>query len=269
MSPIFANALLLFQADNDSHEFYHLTFDHRQEDLMYRCLATPANLGVDWWNYALREDSHIGLSCTWRGIECEDGKIVGLALTYNAYAPFQVRISLLPQTIKFLHFEYAQVFDFSLRDLPRNLRSVFMQDGGVGTKLFTFAANEDCTFDSALLPRKLETADMRFGNTPTLRTVLLRDLPRSLLYVHISNGHNLNCVLVDNSGLPDGLDVFHVHGKRNAVQVSTFDDTDADKRIDVSEKIPWCRSANHFERYGNISNQIRREIGLLNDGNIL
>ena len=231
-----------------------------QEQCMKDSLATPANAGVGWWTDALRADSILDESCTWRFVQCRSSTVVGLILPWRPNNAFEVTMDLLPQSMEFLHLEFASVLHFSIRDLPQDLKYLYMTHSGIKQRN-TYKVNRDGVLDTALLPRNLESASLRFG-TPTYKIVLLQDLPQSLNYIFISNEHHINYVLVDNSGIPDSLKTFHVHRARDKVRVREVDDAGVDKRVDVSVSIAVSHNTKYYDEYRNLSVQIAREIGV-------
>ena len=231
-----------------------------QEQCMKDSLATPANAGVGWWTDALRADSILDESCTWRFVQCRHATVVGLVLPWRPNDAFEVTMDLLPQSMEFLHLEFASVLHFSIRGLPRDLKYLYMTHSGRKQRN-TYKVNRDCVLDTALLPRNLESASLRFG-TPTYKTVLMRDLPHSLEYIFISNEHHINYVLVDNSGIQDSLKTFHVHRARDKVRVLILDGADIDERVVVSVSIAVSHNTKYYDEYRNLSVQIAREIGV-------
>ena len=243
-----------------------------QQKCMKDSLASPANVAAGWWTEVLDEESSPDESCTWRYVYCLDGTVVGLEIPWKRVNrdAFEIIVGLLPQTMQFLHLAFASVLQFSLRDLARDLKHLYIQAEERAyeeeRQTFTYKPNEDGIFDTSLLPRNLRRALMRF-RTPMFKTVLLRDLPNTLEYVHFDNKYYIESVLVTNPDIPKGLKEFFVYESCrhpsfdklffDKVRVQSMKSDAVDERIDVSipEFVP--RNREYDEYFWYLRDQVR------------
>ena len=224
-----------------------------------------SNLSVQYvQSYLLRANSWQNNCCTWRGVECVEGKVTAFVLTYTETGRnLDFRIGFLPHTTKFVHIAAAYLVDFDVRDIPRECRYVFIRNAE--KKCITHRNLDTETFDAVDLPPQVEEFHIALMG-PVWNRVVIRDLPQTLRFLYISNDTTIEYALIDSKNLPAQLVrivVNHCRFRKKA-KLYSMDGGKIDQRIRATNMNDTLRyntaDYSFYEKYNAVVDSINRDI---------
>ena len=239
-----------------------------QRALMCSAVATQQNIQIGWWKYALEPQSTRADVCSWRCVECESGILTSLTLkSMGSRSTFCATIEYLPQTIRFLHLICVNLERFSLRDLPRDLRYVAVSRAQVRNGLQPSMNDpRGNILNMADLPPFVEEVYFAF-TLPSCRTVCIHELPQALRLLYVAVGMSVRYAVVDNGGLPAGLQLVKIYSSSRAKKavLRSADSAPVDKRVrslNLNSKESFAmRDLTYSAKHDAICRRIFTEVG--------
>ena len=229
-----------------------------QQVSMERALLTDQNTHDDIMAHFIGVGSREEDCCSWRGVECIDGTLSALVLTYQlpkgySPVPWEVTLAWLPHSLEFIHMDAVKFTDtLAIEDLPRGLRYLRMHKMQPSTRA------KFNTLNFAALPQRIEEISLQNDGHPVYGFVDARVLPPTLTYCLINNYMFLRAIYVTSESLPACLKAFYYQGKKAKV-VST-DGQELDKRYQ-RERIFTAIPLVYKKRFEDVSMAIEAEIG--------
>ena len=177
-----------------------------QQALFMHAFVSPLNIENGWWGYSLGRHSTEDDCCSWRNVRCTDGIATSTVLSQHDFSIFNAQIHMLPPTLMYLHITAARVRRFYERELPRELRYVFLTISvynGPSESGETSHATQ--VFRTEDLPVHLEKAQI-YVYTPLFHSIVIQRVPPSLQTLLIGCNTAIEYAYVDSRCLPDVLD---------------------------------------------------------------
>ena len=229
-----------------------------QQVSMERALLTDQNTQDDIMAHFMGAGSREEDCCSWRGVECVDGTLSALVLTYQlpkryVPVPWELTLAWLPHSIEFMHMDAVKLTDtLAIEDLPRGLRYLRMHKMQPSTRA------KLNTLNFAALPQRIEEISLQNDAQPVYGFVDARVLPETLTYCLLQNFTFLRAIYVTSASLPPGLKGFYYRGKSTKV-VST-DGLSLDKRIQHRRSYSTIPLV-YAKRFEDVSMAIEADIG--------
>ena len=237
-----------------------LTARQAQQTSMEQALFSETNVGQGLERVFFRSPGGRHHCCQWRGVECTAGKVTTFVLCQRGYSRYSVRLPWLPHTLEFLHMDGFHLDDaFSVEQLPRSLRSCFLQNIGFLGDGFDHC-RPSAVVNFANLPQNLEEFYVH-SYRDLFGTLYISHMP-PMMHVCVIATSSLRSVVAQNSGLSECLEIFHASRLRigklpKGIQAHCIDEKHVDERLRVSDQRP---SPNKCLRLGWHAREIGGEV---------
>ena len=184
-------------------------------------------------------------SCTWKGIECEDGAIKSVLFDRDMHnkpykTKFIVNIHWLPSTIEYVHIRNMSLLnDWRPERLPRQLRYLFLSQCGYqilySDEVGQAGRDSTARMNLQALPAGLE--ELYIVGSWRQSSLAIGLLPEGLRRLHIS-GWSLKHAYIQYEVLPESLQgasfVSNMH--RNDLKVHAVGRQKRDDRVYINQK---------------------------------
>ena len=149
-------------------------------------------------------------ACTWTNVECEGSTVVKIDWYERQGSNDSIDIQCIPPRVRNVAIRYAEVSSrFFAAALPRELLTLSLVSIGLSGSVDIYA-----------LPRKLTAVSLKDNRLQG--TVVLKDLPPNMQLLYLQD-NIFKCVIVENSALPDSLELVQLGGSNKRMRVRSLD----------------------------------------------